>query len=145
MTGRPDFLLRRRGDRVACSSVLSSYLIEWTGPSWKGLRSSGAASLPPGTGGAPGRPLEGAAEGGFGVVPNLRADARHLRAALDEEIGCDLDSPLAQVLHWRLTDQVPEPSGEIGAGGSHFASQTFEGPGMGRPGMEQAQGAPDDF
>jgi hypothetical protein len=44
--------------------------------SWKGLRSSGAASLAPSAGGEPGRLLECTAERGLGVIPDLRADRR---------------------------------------------------------------------
>src|SRR5262249_48914542 len=59
------------------------------------------------------RLLEGAAERGLRVVANLRADRGDLGAALQEEVGGHLHSPLRQILDRRLPDEIGESLGYL--------------------------------
>lgn len=86
--------------------------------------------------------LEGPLKRGFGAVADSLGDGTEADAAFDQ-FGCDLHSPAAEVLNWRLSGETREPLGQRGARQPALLGQCFERPVLRRAHGNQLQRSAD--
>ena len=77
--------------------------------------------------------LEGAREGGFGVVTHIQGNRRDVAIGLAQQARAQLHAPVGQVLHGRHSQKFHEAFVQGGAGQADCTGQFIDLPDLRRP------------